>query len=50
MEDSPNGVKSAYGGGCKAIYVPDQTPMEDSLQEYVYRVVEKLTDITTLFS
>ncbi len=50
VEDSPNGVKSAYGAGCKVIYVPDQTPMEDSLQEYVYRVVEKLIDITTLFS
>lgn len=50
VEDSPNGVKSAYGAGCKVIYVPDQTPMEDSLQEYVYVVVKKLTDISTLFS
>ena len=50
VEDSPNGVKSAYGAGCKVIYVPDQTPMEASLQEYVYVVVKKLTDISTLFS
>ncbi len=48
VEDSPNGVMSAYHAGCKVIYVPDQTPMEDSLNEYVYAVVEKLTDISYL--
>ncbi len=45
VEDSPNGVMSAYRAGCKVIYVPDQTPMEDSIRKYVYKAAEKLTDI-----
>lgn len=48
VEDSPNGVLSAYRAGCKVIYVPDQTPMEEALKPYVYRVAETLFDIQYL--
>lgn len=48
VEDSPNGVMSAYLAGCKVIYVPDQTPMEERLEKYVYAVVENLSEIQYL--
>ncbi len=48
VEDSPNGVTSAYRAGCKVILVPDQTPPEPELQEMLYACVDTLTDIKGL--
>lgn len=45
VEDSPNGVLSAYRAGCPVIMVPDQTGPEE-LTEYLYACVDSLADIT----
>ena len=32
VEDSPNGVCSAYGAGCNVVMVPDQTEPDEALR------------------
>lgn len=49
VEDSPNGATSAYRAGCKVIYIPDQTPMEDELSDKIYRCYDSLIDMKELF-
>lgn len=45
LEDSPNGIKSAYAAGCVPILVPDGCePEEDSLP-YAYACVKSLRDV-----
>ncbi len=48
VEDSPNGVMSAYRAGCKVVLVPDQTPCEDYLRDKLYACVDCLTEIKGL--
>lgn len=48
VEDSPNGVKSAYGAGCKVIMVPDLTEPDEELRKMLYARVDSLTDIKGL--
>ncbi len=48
VEDSPNGVLSAYGAGCKVVMVPDQTQPDTELSEKLYACVQTLTDIQKL--
>lgn len=45
VEDSPNGVLSAYNAGCKVIMVPDQTQPDEGLRKKLYACVESLADI-----
>ena len=45
VEDSPNGVKSAYGAGCKVIMVPDQTEPDEELSKLLYACVDRLDGI-----
>lgn len=45
VEDSPNGVKSAYEAGCHVIFVPDQTPAEDWMTPILYGCAKDLEDI-----
>lgn len=47
VEDSPNGVMSAYRAGCKVIMVPDQTGAEE-MSEYLYASVPTLKEIGEL--
>ncbi len=42
VEDSPNGVLSAYRAGCKVVMVPDQTQPDEELSSYLYGCVESL--------
>ncbi len=49
VEDSPNGIKSAYGAGCNVIMVPDLTEPDEELMKMLYARVDKLTDIIELF-
>lgn len=48
VEDSPNGVKSAFGAGCKVIFVPDQTDENEEFSHMIFKKVGVLTDILEL--
>ena len=48
VEDSPNGVLSAYRAGCRTVMVPDQTEPDEELKKYLYARVDSLTDILGL--
>lgn len=48
VEDSPNGVLSAYRAGCKVVMVPDQTPAEEELASYLHACVDSLEDVADL--
>ena len=48
VEDSPNGVTSAYFAGCNVIMVPDLTEPDEELKRKLYARVDKLTDIVEL--
>ena len=45
VEDSPNGIKSAYAAGCKPIMVPDLTQPDEELAPMLYSVAKTLADI-----
>ena len=45
VEDSPNGVKSAYAAGCRVIMVPDQTEPNEEIKPMLYSCVNSLSDI-----
>lgn len=48
VEDSPNGVLSAYHAGCKVIMVPDQTKPDSELDNKLYACVENISDVIGL--
>lgn len=48
VEDSPNGVKSAYAAGCKVVMVPDLTQPDEELNKMLYAKVDSLLEIDTL--
>ena len=48
VEDSLNGVLSAYRAGCKVVMVTDQTQPDEELRQKLYACVEILTDIKNL--
>lgn len=48
VEDSPNGVLSAYRAGCKVVMVPDQTEPDEELKKYLYARVDTLDEIERL--
>lgn len=48
VEDSPNGVMSAWRAGCKVVMVPDQTQPDDALKQKLYAKVNTLDEIMKL--
>lgn len=48
VEDSPNGVLSAYRAGCKVVMVPDQTQPDAELKKCLYACVPTLAEISHL--
>ena len=45
VEDSPNGVNSAYGAGCRVVLVPDQDQPDEELMKKLYAKADCLLDI-----
>lgn len=45
IEDSPNGVLSAYEAGCKVIMIPDQTQPEEELKKCLYACFDNLSQV-----
>lgn len=48
VEDSPNGVISAYRAGCRVVMVPDQTQPDEELSSMLYAKAGSLKDIACL--
>lgn len=49
VEDSPNGVLSAYRAGCKVIMIPDQTQPDDEVEKMLTRKVDSLMGLLEYF-
>ena len=45
VEDSPNGVLSAYRAGCRVIMIPDHTEPEEELKKLLYARLDSLSDM-----
>lgn len=45
LEDSPNGIMSAYNAGCRVIMIPDQEEPEKELYQYFEQKVTSLSEI-----
>ncbi len=45
VEDSPNGVVSAYRAGCRVVMVPDQTQPDEELKKYLYACIPSLEEM-----
>lgn len=48
VEDSPNGVQSAFSTGCKVIMVPDLTEPEDKIKPMLYAYVHSIDEISRI--
>ncbi len=48
LEDSPNGVKSAYSAGCITVCVPDGREVEDEINPYINYHAKSLNDVIDL--
>ncbi len=49
VEDSPNGVKSAFDAGCKVIMVPDQTEPDEETERMLWKKADSLDKIIDIF-
>ena len=48
LEDSQNGVRSAFAAGCKTVLVPDLDNPENELKGCLYAVADNLSAVKTL--
>ena len=48
VEDSPNGIKSAFAAGCRPVMVPDLTPPDEEVTPLLYGVADTLADLKKL--
>ena len=49
FEDSPNGLKSAYAAGCKAVMIPDLSQPDSETEPYTTAVYESLDKAVDFF-
>lgn len=47
VEDSPNGIKSAYLAGMKPIFIPDTIDLPDDYREYVFMEFASMKEFQT---
>lgn len=45
VEDSPNGIRSAYGAKINCIMVPDRIPCNDEIQKLLWKKIDSLVEI-----
>lgn len=45
LEDSPNGIISAFSAGCKPVMIPDLTEPDEMLKPLLYECVPALSDV-----
>lgn len=50
VEDSPNGIKSAFAAGCKPVMVPDLTQPDEELMPMLYGVAKTLADLQEIIN
>lgn len=50
IEDSPNGIKSAYGAGMNTIMVPDLSQPDSELEKMLFRKCDSLIEIIGILS
>ena len=48
LEDSQNGVRSAFAAGCKTVLVPDLDNPENELKGCLYAVADNLSAVKNL--
>lgn len=48
VEDSPNGIQSAYRAGCKAVMVPDMDEPDDNTRAMTYALIKNLKELLDL--
>lgn len=48
LEDSPNGILSAYRAGMYPVMVPDLTQPDEETEKLLYRCVESLSDVISV--
>lgn len=48
VEDSPNGIQSAYRAGCAPVMIPDMDEPDEDTLRLVYRVLNNLGELITL--
>lgn len=49
LEDSPNGIKSAYTAGCRVIMIPDLSQPDDEVEPMLSAVYESLDKAINFF-
>lgn len=50
VEDSPNGIHSAYDAGCKVVMVPDQAPADEEMRKILYGYEDSLLNMKKYFA
>jgi HAD superfamily hydrolase (TIGR01509 family) len=48
LEDSPNGLQSAYSAGCLPVMVPDMSQPDEELMKIIYAKCDSLSDVISL--
>ncbi|MBR7084600.1 MAG: HAD family phosphatase [Oscillospiraceae bacterium] len=48
LEDSPNGILSAYHAGCKPVMIPDLSQPDEELKPYLYACLPDLSKVIDL--
>lgn len=49
VEDSPNGIKSAYAAGCKVAMIPDQDTADEETKKMLFAYKSSLDELKELF-